>query len=242
MTAVYRINYLARRHPRLTHEDWVRRWRDHWRLADRQPESATVRRYIQCEVIHDTAAVPHDGVATAEYFCPDARRSNRTATDYHRLMRADEEQVFDRLIERCSFIGEHRVLSGAGTGPFKVVRYLKRRPDVPPATFVAAWRGSHASRILESTSDLLSYAQNQPVAPERPAGWGLDVDGSEELWFADADTATAYAKSAVPPEPGPFTVVAQVVTNEVILKDVRDASRCPVHGPAACESAPDADS
>jgi hypothetical protein len=79
-----------------------------------------VRRYIQFEVLHDAQVVPHDGVATAEYVCPAARRANRAATHYHRVMRADEEQVFDRRIEHCSFIGDHRVLAGAGTGPFKI--------------------------------------------------------------------------------------------------------------------------
>lgn len=39
---VYRVNYLARRHPQWTHTAWVPRWRRHRRLAETRPESATV--------------------------------------------------------------------------------------------------------------------------------------------------------------------------------------------------------
>jgi hypothetical protein len=217
---IYRINYLARRNPSMTHEQWVPRWREHWRLAARQPESATVRRYIQCEVLHDDARPAHDGAASSEYFSAEARTANRAAVDYHRIMRQDEELVFDSLIERCSFIGEHRVLSGAGTGPFKVIRFLKRRPGLSSEDFARAWSGEHVRRALESSPELLSYAQNLPIEPERPGGWGLDVDGSEELWFDGLRPAIDYART-LPRDSPHFRVAAQVVTNEVILKDVR---------------------
>lgn len=222
----YRINYLARRHPRLNHEEWVTRWRQHWRLAERQPESATVRRYIQCEVLHEHGSGAHDGVASSEYFSDAARRANRAATDYHRIMREDERQVFDRLIEDCSFIGEHRVLAGSGTGPFKVVRFLARHARISADEFADALAGAHATRVLRSSVELLGYAQNLAVRPDRPTGWGLDVDGSEELWFDRLPAAIAYSHSDAlrrldTEATELFSVAAQVVTNEVILKDIR---------------------
>lgn len=223
----YRINYLARRHPRLTHDEWVPRWRQHWRLADRQPQSATVRRYIQCEVLHEHGPGGHDGVASSEYFSDAARRANRAATDYHRIMREDETLVFDRLIEECSFIGEHRVLAGSGTGPFKVVRFLTRRPGIGADEFADALADPHATRVLRSSTELLGYAQNLAVQPDHPTGWGLNVDGSEELWFDAPQAAIAYSHSEAlyrldTDATELFSVTAQVVTNEVILKDVRD--------------------
>ncbi|MFF5234349.1 hypothetical protein [Dactylosporangium sp. NPDC000521] len=223
---VYRINYLARRHPQWTHAAWVPRWRRHWRLAEPRPESATVRRYIQCEVLHDADPVPHDGVASAEYVSLAARHANRAAAGYHRIMRQDEVQVFDSLIADCSFIGSHHVVFGAGTGPFKVVRFLKRRASVAAGDFVRAWRGLHGARMIEAWPAMLSYAQNVAVVPERPDGWGLNVDGSEELWFDALAPAVACATSETLQRIGShlFTVTATVVTDEVILKDARDPS------------------
>nr|BFE31181.1 hypothetical protein GCM10010200_034320 [Actinomadura rugatobispora] len=105
---ILRINYLAHRNPGMTREQWVPRWRQHWRLAESQKESATVRRYIQCEVLHDTSPRMHDGVASSEYFSAEARDANRSAAGYHRIMRQDEMQVFDSLIEPFSCAQQSR--------------------------------------------------------------------------------------------------------------------------------------
>nr|BFE59710.1 hypothetical protein GCM10020063_042360 [Dactylosporangium thailandense] len=178
------------------------------------PESATVRRYIQCEVLFDTDPVPHDGVASAEYVSLAARQANRSAAEYHRIMRQDEELVFDTLIVNSSFIGSHHVLTGPGTGPYKVVRFLKRDPAVPPGEFAPRWRDHHAPQLIEAWPEMLSYAQNVAVGPESPRGWGLDVDGSEELWFAAPEPAIACARSAALRQLSStlFTVSACVVT------------------------------
>src|SRR5205807_1172893 len=97
--------------------------------------------------------------------------------------------------KNCSFIGTHRVLAGAGTGPFKVVRFVKRRQGISSAEFRQAWREPYPRRVLDSSTALLSYAQNLADEPERPGGWGLDVDGSEEMWFDSLGAAVSYARS-----------------------------------------------
>jgi len=206
MSAPERITYLARRHPSFaSHEEWMPRWREHWALADRQPESSTVARYAQCEVLLDTTAPAHDAVAFSEYVSPEARRQNRSAAGYHALMSADELLVFDRLIVECAFFGTHHVLAGVESGAFKVVRFLTGSSDV------VDWE-TRAAAVLEG-APVLGYAQTRALPP--PAGgWGLAVDGCEELWVASLDEAQALVAASA----GPFELSVGVVTDEVVLK------------------------
>lgn len=219
---VQRITYLARRHPRLSRQEWLPRWRAHWQLAAGMEGSATVRRYIQCAVVEQAGEGDHDGVATAEYFSAAARAANRRNAEYHRIMRADELEVFETLIENCSFIGTHRVLAGTGAGPFKVVRFVRRRREVEQERLAPEWSGRHAERVLASSPRIRGYAQDIADVPDRPGGWGLDVDGTEEIWFDDLQDALRYARSgalcAVDAAVGLVRDVAQVVTDEVVLK------------------------
>lgn len=208
MSAPERITYLARRHPSFaSRQEWVPRWRTHWELATRQPESATVARYAQCEVLFDTTSPPHDAVAFSEYVSPDDRVRNRAAEGYHAIMSADELLVFDRLIRECSFFGTHHVIAGAEAGAFKVVRFLVG------SSAAADWE-ARAVEVLDGAS-LLGYAQTRALPPP-PGGWGLEVDGCEELWVGSIDEA----RTLLTPErrDGAFTMRVGVVTDEVVLR------------------------
>lgn len=208
-----RIVYLARRNPAFaTHDEWVPRWRAHWALAASQPESATVRRYAQCEVLADLDPVPHDAVATSEYWSPEARLANRAASRYHAIMGADELEVFDRPILECALFGTFHVLHGTGEGPYKVVRFLRGREG-----FAAAWSG-WARRWSELPHGMLGYAQTRAIDPRG----GLDADGCEEFWFRDPATAEAFLRSpelAAAAAELPADPIGTVVTDEVVLKD-----------------------
>lgn len=206
MSAPERITYLARRHPSFaSHDEWMPRWRAHWELAASQPESATVARYAQCEVLLDTAEPAHDAVAFSEYVSPEARLRNRGAAGYHAIMSADELQVFDRLILECAFFGTHHVLAGVESGAFKVVRFLVGRSDA------AGW-DARAAEVLAGPP-LLGYAQTRALPPP-PEGWGLAVDGCEELWVDSLDAAQALVAAPA----GAFDLTVGVVTREVVLK------------------------
>lgn len=213
MSGAERITYLARRHPSFaSHEEWMPRWRAHWALAAAQPESSTVRRYAQCEVLVDAADPPRDAVAFAEYVSPEERVRNRSAERYHAVMRADELEVFDRPIAECSFLGIHRLLAGAGRGPIKVVRFLRRPPRGDPADAVWADR---AARVMEATEGVLGYAQTRAL-PAPGSGWGLPVDGCEELWVADVVAGGRLLAEPSREDDG-FVVTDAVVTAEVVL-------------------------
>lgn len=121
-------------------------------------------------------------------------------------MGADELLVFDRPILECSFFGTHHVLAGVQSGPFKVVRFLA-------GSSVSDWEDRAATAL--GARPVLGYAQTRAL-PAPPAGWGLAVDGCEELWVASLDAARALL---VPPAAvGPFSTVAAVVTREVVLR------------------------
>ena len=181
------------------------RWRAHWELAARQPESATVARYAQGEVLADTTAPPHDAVAYSEYVSPEARVRNRSADGYHAIMRADELRVFDRPILECAFFGTHHVLAGVEAGAVKVVRFLVG------ADRAADWDDRAASAL--ATAPLLGYAQTRAL-PAPPGGWGLPVDGCEEFWVDSLELAHALLTAPA----GPFRVHVAVAAHEVVLR------------------------
>jgi hypothetical protein len=171
-------------------------------------------------VLRDDSATPRDALATAEYWSSEDRMRNRAAAGYHAIMRADELEVFDRAIVECSFIHTHHVLVGSGTGPFKIVRFVRRIGDA--ATFADEWM-RWADWLLDRPAGVSGYAVN-PALPAPTGGWGMDVDGSDEFWFDDLDKATAFLDSGVLARrtaSAPFVVADAVVTNEVILKDAR---------------------
>lgn len=192
-TAPERVIYIARRRPDTDHAEFVRRWREHWDVVGARPEIEAIRRYTQCEILVDSDPVPRDGIAISEYRSPEARRSLRTATEFRRIAQQDELRVFDRLVGEQLFIATHHVLAGVARGPFKVMRFLTRRPELSPDGFRAAWTDrAHVDRVVAAAGpDLLGYAQNRPIEPDQPTGWSLAVDGAEEFWFGDLATAQA---------------------------------------------------
>lgn len=221
-----RSMYVARRNPSFDREQFISRWRGHWGLVGSMAETSTVRRYIQCEILFDTHPEPRDGIASTEFFSPETRRAIRAATEFRRVAHEDERRVFEGLVGDHMFIARHHVLAGSGTGPFKVVRFVTRRPEVGHAEFLTTWRGEYAERVVASLgAKSLGYAQNHAIEPDISATWGLEADGAEEFWFADAAAARAFLESdrlaAMSDEARLFSDVDAVVTNEVILKDVR---------------------
>ncbi len=221
----YRLNYLARRNPIWSHEEFVARWRQHFRLASSMPEWRTSRRYIQCEVLHNFDGATYDGACSNEYHSETARRANREAHEYHRILKIDELETFESLVYDFAFVGVHDVLHGPGVGSTKLIRYLKREEGVSKAEFLHHWRDVYAPRLLQLGLGVTSYAQNIPIEPERPEGWGLDVDGIEEIWFDTIEEALhlraseGFRQLADEFEDQRVKLTAQVITNEVILND-----------------------
>ncbi len=220
-----RLVYLARRNPELSHEAFVGRWRNHYRLAASMKEWGTVRKYLQCEVKHDRNNPPYDGMATVEYMTPDSRFANRGATEYHRILREDELRVFASHVSNFSCIATHEVVWGVGAAPAKIVRFLVKSGGLDAQTFMERWKGPYAEKVVNSVHGLIGYARNVPIAPEAGTSWGLKIDGAEELWFESEEAALAYANSAEAAALRASAAelvasVTEMVTDEVVLHDV----------------------
>jgi len=73
----------------------------------------------------------------------------------------------------------------------KRITYLTRRADVTPGQFSAHWSTTHAE-IARDLPGVIAYRQNhiEWFEPDDEARI-LDVDGIVELWFEDAETASA---------------------------------------------------
>lgn len=226
-SAPERTVYIARRSAALDRPQFLRRWRAHWALVGSMAEAAAVRRYIQCEVLYDTDPRPRDGMASSEFFSPELRRWTRGAADFREIAQADERETFEALVGECLVVARHHVVAGAGSGPFKLVRFVRRRGGLARRDFTEAWRNEFATSVVSAApSDLLGYAQSHPIEPDLTDSWTLDADGLEEFWFADPRSARGFLDSAAlahaDETSGLFASgVDAVVTNEVILKDVR---------------------
>lgn len=227
VSAPERVIYLARRHPDLDRDAFVRRWRRHWAYVGGMAESGAVRRYAQCEVLRDTHPEPRDAVGISEFFSPEQRARIRTATEFRRLAQADERETFAAPVGDRLLIATFHVLSGSGTGPYKVMRFLRRRTGLDQAEFFRRWRGDYAAELLAAApADLLGYAQNHAITPDLTTEWSLPADGAEEYFFDDLASAESFLDGALPRElaarhPIFDEPVDVVITNEVILKDVR---------------------
>ncbi len=223
-----RAIYIARRHPALDRAAFIPRWRQHWALVGAMVETASVRRYAQCEVLHDTHPQPRDGVATSEFFSPELRAAIRNATEFRRIAHADERETFETLVGEHLFIARFHVLAGSGTGPFKIVRFVRRRPGLEQSDFFDRWRyGDYVPGLLAAPpTELLGYAQNHVIEPDLVDAWTMNADGAEEFFFADLAAARRFLDSThlahATDRGGLFDDgIDAVITNEVILKDVR---------------------
>lgn len=222
-----RTIYIARRNSAFDRTQFVHRWRAHWALVGSMAEAAAVRRYIQCEVLYDTDAHPRDGIASSEFFSPELRRTIRAAAEFRRIAQADERETFAAIVGECLFVAHHHVLLGAGSGPFKLVRFVRRRANLGCEDFGTAWLRDFARSVVAAApSELLGYAQSHPIEPEPDKPWTLDADGLEEFWFADEHAARRFLESAAfeaaNETSGLFAPgMDAVVSNEIMLKDVR---------------------
>jgi hypothetical protein len=90
--------YLVKRHPSLTREQFVARWREHGALAMRfmaRQQWENVVRYAQCDAIHDHGLAgvtrDYDGVGMIGFRDLEARRRHATFAEARAVLEADED-------------------------------------------------------------------------------------------------------------------------------------------------------
>ena len=235
MTPQAKYMYLARRRPTLDRQGFTRRWRQHGALGMSLPRWVNVWRYVHCDVLDSDGpgiAAGYDGVGVIWYRSLAARGAHASDHASQATMEADEAETFSEPVANCGVLcAEQVLLDGAHSG-LKLVRFLARPACMSITDFDSAW-SLHQAAVLAYTGaagGLCRYVCNPALPAEHPGGWGLGVQGVEELWFDDAARLQGFCAALqlgrdglVRPEP--WTRATSVITNEVVLYNNPTAQR-----------------
>jgi hypothetical protein len=189
MTASWKRAYLVRRNPRLTAEEFPRRWKQHSDLGQTFPDVvARNRRVAYClankalgERIGATGE--YDGVGLLWLRSPEALEAANTDPTAIPTMRADELKVFHQLVFNSAVLVEEHVLKPGADGKVAVLSFVRRRPGLSREAFQAAWLAApsleHAGKVGRHVKGLVI---REPT---------VDFDGLAETWFDSTEDAVA---------------------------------------------------
>lgn len=188
--------YFTQRHPSLTRDMFVARWRQHGQLAMHfmaKQDWANVVRYLHCDAIHDSGLPgideQWDGMGIVLFRDTDARRRHVGFMEARAALEADEDATFFTPVNRHGLVAREQVLRAGPAGRIKLVRVFKRHDGISAADFEQCWQSRHVPESGASFGPaLLRQVANWPLSPEHTTGWGLDCDVVEELWFESVDT------------------------------------------------------
>lgn len=217
--------YFAQANPELG-ERFRPRWRRHAALAMSMPRLWNLLvRYCQYDPIADPpatigATARYDGIGMSWYADVQARAAMDGSEELVR-MRADEMEVFGRLVREVGMPCEETVHADSGHGAFKVFCILDRTPGATDHDFRTA---------LESiASDLLRDAEvaeriTRLATCVATGKSGRTNDGLLEISFDCLDDAACVMGSAtfasiMAQHGNAITEVERCVTRETLLED-----------------------
>jgi hypothetical protein len=103
-----KLIYVAHRHPRYSHEEFIRRWRQHAALGMSQSRWRNVALYLHCDRVDGlTRSLPIlecDGVAIVVYRSEPARQAHIADEGARRTMKADELDTFAQPVATTSLL------------------------------------------------------------------------------------------------------------------------------------------
>ena len=103
-----KLIYVAHRHPRYSHEAFIRRWRQHGSLGMSQARWRNVALYLHCDQVEGlTRSLPIlecDGVAIVVYRSEEARQAHIADEGARRTMKADELDTFAQPVATTSLL------------------------------------------------------------------------------------------------------------------------------------------
>jgi len=225
-----KLVYVAQRHPRYSHEAFIRRWRQHGALGMSQARWRNVALYLHCDRIDGLAApVPIlecDGVAIVVYRSEQARQAHIADEGARRTMKADELDTFAQPVANTSLLvretGQRPPRSSAG-------RRLPRGRDVeregPGGEFrlFVFWSAPAADdgaryweRLLSGTD--VALTRNRPASDVGDPTWA----SIDELTSPSVETLNALAMDFHRDGPAIGGEPRFVLTRPVVLHDVPD--------------------
>jgi hypothetical protein len=119
-----KLIYVAQRHPRYDHEQFIRRWRQHGSLGMSQARWRNVALYLHCDRIDGlTRSVPIlecDGVAIVVYRSEQARQAHIADEGARRIMKADELDTFAQPVATTSLLVHEEIERDGPPGEFRL--------------------------------------------------------------------------------------------------------------------------
>jgi hypothetical protein len=207
----YKMIYLAQRNPAVAPQAWPRAWRSHAAYAATFPVlGAQIKGLFYCSRIFDPtlggepailpgASRDHDGVAVVS--SPHGVEVGGTLApeDRARILE-DELRVFRVHTPNFTFRCEEVLVEGGSPGPAAVFRFLARRPQDSPETFLARWTAEQAPLAIAAATrsgGLVRYVHDRMREPPPP---GYPFDGISEAWFATTEDAVRFAARETGPD------------------------------------------
>jgi hypothetical protein len=216
--------YLAKRHPRLTREQFISRWREHGALAMgfmARQHWENVTRYVHCDAIHDHGlsgvSDDYDGVGLIWFKDLDARKRHRSFAEARAAREADEDLAFAARVDRAALLTDEQVVLEGPTAGVKVVRFIARDRGAGDESREVAWREEQRTTVLGGLDGAMRrYVQNVPLPPENGVASSLDCRAVEEMWFDDVDALSRAWPKVMSANTG-ATAAAIVIVREVFL-------------------------
>lgn len=207
-----KLIYVAHRHPRFTHEAFIRRWRQHAALGMSQARWRNVTLYLHCDRIDGLpSAVPVidcDGVAIVVYRSEHARQAHIADEPARRTMKQDELDTFAQPVANTSLLLREDVGRAGPPEGYRLFVFWSLAPG-----------GDEARQPLDGAWRQLSAAANLAFTRNHPAG-------------RIGDWACAYVDEVLCAELEPLITLAgnldttvegacAVLTRTVVLHDAR---------------------
>ena len=194
--------YLANRHPRLTRPQFADRWRRHATIGGSlDPRIGEVAALRYCLTADPTEILPaatdeHDGVALLALRSLLSTPAMALLTVQNEVAFADELRTFERPVEDFTLFAASELLVAGNETPVVVIDLVRRRPEVPPTTFLRACDETRDADLAESgllELGLRRWVRNALVGT---SARGFNYDAVHELWF-DSLEAVAAARTGI---------------------------------------------
>jgi hypothetical protein len=188
MAATWKRAYLVRRNPRLTAEEFPKRWKQHSDLGRTFPDVvARNQRVVYClanKALGERigASREYDGVGLLRLRSPEALDGENADPTAIPTMRADELKVFHQHVFNSAVLTEEHILKPGADGKVAVLSFVRRRLGLSREAFQAAWLAApieHAEKVRKHVKGLVI---REPT---------VDFDGLAETWFDSTEDAVA---------------------------------------------------
>lgn len=208
-----KLVYVAQRHPRYTHEAFIRRWRQHAALGMSQPRWRNVVLYLHCDRVDGlppgVPTIDCDGVAVVVYRSEQARQAHIADEAARRTMKQDELDTFAQPVANTSLLLREDVERAGPLEGFRLFVFWSPASGHGPARepMTERWR-----RLLSHAG--VAFTRNHPTG--LIGNW--ECAHVDEMTNADLEPLCRLAAALDATVEGEARAV---LTRTVVLHDVR---------------------